>query len=104
MSDTYTVRLEPIGVEFEVDEGETVLNAAFRPASISVHSRSVPVCVDEGDGGADGVLDLPGQTPLFRAIASVALPDLAAGRQNSPTEGKIVSIFFYFFTWKGLFS
>ena len=30
MSDTYTVRLEPIGVEFEVDEGETVLNAAFR--------------------------------------------------------------------------
>ena len=30
MTDTYTVRLEPIGVEFEVDEGETVLNAAFR--------------------------------------------------------------------------
>jgi propane monooxygenase reductase component len=30
MPDTYTVRLEPIGVEFEVDEGETVLNAAFR--------------------------------------------------------------------------
>ena len=30
MSETYTVRLEPVGVEFEVDEGETVLNAAFR--------------------------------------------------------------------------
>ena len=30
MSDIYTVRLEPIGVEFEVDEGETVLDAAFR--------------------------------------------------------------------------
>ena len=30
MSDTYTVRLEPVGVEFEVEEGETVLNAAFR--------------------------------------------------------------------------
>ncbi len=30
MPDTYTVRLEPIGVEFEVDEGETVLDAAFR--------------------------------------------------------------------------
>ena len=30
MSDTYTVRLEPIGVEFEVDGGETVLDAAFR--------------------------------------------------------------------------
>ncbi len=30
MSDTYTVRLEPIGVEFEVEDGETVLDAAFR--------------------------------------------------------------------------
>ena len=49
------------------------------------------------------MLDLPGQTPLVRAIASVALPDLAAGRQNSPTEGKIVSIFFYFIMYKGLF-
>jgi len=30
MTDVYTVRLEPVGVEFEVEEGETVLNAAFR--------------------------------------------------------------------------
>ncbi len=30
MGDVYTVRLEPVGVEFEVEEGETVLNAAFR--------------------------------------------------------------------------
>jgi hypothetical protein len=30
MSDTYTVRLEPIGVEFDVEDGETVLDAAFR--------------------------------------------------------------------------
>jgi propane monooxygenase reductase component len=30
MSETYTVRLEPIGVDFEVEEGETVLDAAFR--------------------------------------------------------------------------
>ena len=30
MSETYSVRLEPVGVEFEVEEGETVLNAAFR--------------------------------------------------------------------------
>ncbi len=30
MSETHTVRLEPIGVEFEVEDGETVLNAAFR--------------------------------------------------------------------------
>lgn len=30
MTDVYTVRLEPVGVEFEVEDGETVLNAAFR--------------------------------------------------------------------------
>jgi propane monooxygenase reductase subunit len=30
MTDVYTVRLEPVGVEFEVNDGETVLDAAFR--------------------------------------------------------------------------
>ena len=30
MTETFTVRLEPVGVEFEVETGETVLNAAFR--------------------------------------------------------------------------
>ncbi len=30
MTETYTVRLSPVDVEFEVEEGETVLNAAFR--------------------------------------------------------------------------
>ncbi len=30
MGDVYTVRLSPVGVEFEVEEGETVLDAAFR--------------------------------------------------------------------------
>ena len=30
MSETFTVRLEPVGVEFEVASGETVLDAAFR--------------------------------------------------------------------------
>ncbi len=30
MSETFTVRLEPVGVDFEVETGETVLNAAFR--------------------------------------------------------------------------
>lgn len=30
MGDVYTVRLNPVGVEFEVEEGETVLDAAFR--------------------------------------------------------------------------
>lgn len=30
MGDVYTVRLNPVGVEFEVEDGETVLDAAFR--------------------------------------------------------------------------
>jgi propane monooxygenase reductase component len=30
MSETFTVRLEPVGVEFDVESGETVLDAAFR--------------------------------------------------------------------------
>jgi len=30
MSETFTVRLEPVGVEFDVEAGETVLDAAFR--------------------------------------------------------------------------
>jgi propane monooxygenase reductase subunit len=30
MAEVYTVRLQPVGVEFEVEDGETVLNAAFR--------------------------------------------------------------------------
>ena len=29
----HTVRLEPVGLEMDVEEGETVLNAAFRQAS-----------------------------------------------------------------------
>ncbi|MEA2212624.1 MAG: hypothetical protein QOF83_2572, partial [Solirubrobacteraceae bacterium] len=30
MGETHTVRLEPVGIEIEVDEDETVLNGAFR--------------------------------------------------------------------------
>lgn len=30
MSETHTITLEPIGVEFQVEEGETILDAAFR--------------------------------------------------------------------------
>lgn len=30
MSEVYTVKLNPVGVEFEVEEDETVLDAAFR--------------------------------------------------------------------------
>jgi propane monooxygenase reductase subunit len=44
MSDTYTVRLEPVGVEFECDEGETVLDAAFRNGVSLPHGCKVGQC------------------------------------------------------------
>ncbi len=44
MSETYTVRLEPVGVEFEVEEGETVLDAAFRNGVSLPHGCKVGQC------------------------------------------------------------
>jgi propane monooxygenase reductase subunit len=37
MGETYQVRLEPVGVEFEVDEDETVLRGAFRQGLMLMH-------------------------------------------------------------------
>ena len=44
MPDTYTVRLEPVGLEFEVEEGETVLDAAFRNGVSLPHGCKVGQC------------------------------------------------------------
>ncbi len=44
MSETYTVRLEPVGVEFECEEGETVLDAAFRNGVSLPHGCKVGQC------------------------------------------------------------
>lgn len=44
MSETYTVRLEPVGLEFEVEEGETVLDAAFRNGVSLPHGCKVGQC------------------------------------------------------------
>ena len=44
MSGTYTVRLEPVGVEFECEEGETVLDAAFRNGVSLPHGCKVGQC------------------------------------------------------------
>ena len=55
MSDTHTVRLEPIGVEFEVEDGETVLDAAFRQGISLPHGCKEGQCsackcnLEEGD-------------------------------------------------------
>lgn len=44
MADTHTVRLEPVGVEFEVQPGETVLNAAFRQGIALPHGCKEGQC------------------------------------------------------------
>lgn len=41
---THTVRLEPVGVEFEVEDGETVLNAAFRQGIALPHGCKEGQC------------------------------------------------------------
>lgn len=44
MGETHTVRLEPVGVEFEVESGETVLNAAFRQGIALPHGCKEGQC------------------------------------------------------------
>ncbi|MEO7381727.1 MAG: 2Fe-2S iron-sulfur cluster binding domain-containing protein [Paracoccaceae bacterium] len=44
MSETYTVRLEPVGLEIEVEEGETILDAAFRNGVSLPHGCKVGQC------------------------------------------------------------
>jgi propane monooxygenase reductase subunit len=41
---SHTVRLEPVGVEFEVEDGETVLNAAFRQGIALPHGCKEGQC------------------------------------------------------------
>ncbi len=44
MSKSYNVRLEPVGVEMEVEEGETVLSAAFRQGIMLMHGCKEGQC------------------------------------------------------------
>ncbi len=68
MSDTYTVRLEPVGVEFEVEEGETVLNAAFR------QGISLPHGCKEGQCSACKCNLMEGEVDLLK-YSTFALSD-----------------------------
>lgn len=68
MSETFTVRLEPVGVEFEVEEGETVLNAAFR------QGISLPHGCKEGQCSACKCNLLEGEVELLR-YSTFALSD-----------------------------
>ncbi len=69
MSDkTHTVRFEPVGIEIEVDESETILNAAFRQGIMLMHGCK------EGQCSACKSFILDGEVDLDR-YSTFALPD-----------------------------
>ena len=65
---TYSVRLEPVGVEMEVEEGETVLDAAFRQGIALMHGCK------EGQCSACKSLLVEGDIELLK-YSTFALPD-----------------------------
>jgi propane monooxygenase reductase subunit len=58
VGDTYTVRLEPVGIEFEVDEDETVLRGAFRQGLMLMHGCKEGQCAACKSFLLDGEVDL----------------------------------------------
>jgi propane monooxygenase reductase subunit len=58
MGDTHTVRLEPVGIEFEVDEDETVLRGAFRQGLMLMHGCKEGQCAACKSFLLDGEVDL----------------------------------------------
>jgi propane monooxygenase reductase subunit len=68
MADTHTVRLEPVGVEFQVSEDETVLHGAFRQGLMLMHGCK------EGQCSACKSFLLEGDVDLDR-YSTFALPE-----------------------------
>jgi propane monooxygenase reductase subunit len=68
MGKTHTVRLEPVGIEFEVDEGETVLDGAFRQGLMLMHGCKEGQCAACKSFVLDGEVDLD-------KYSTFALPD-----------------------------
>jgi propane monooxygenase reductase subunit len=68
MGETHTVRFEPVGIEIEVDEDETVLAAAFRQGIMLMHGCK------EGQCSACKSFLLDGEVDLDR-YSTFALPD-----------------------------
>jgi propane monooxygenase reductase component len=65
---THTVRFEPVGIEIEVNESETILNAAFRQGIMLMHGCK------EGQCSACKSFILDGEVDLDR-YSTFALPD-----------------------------
>jgi propane monooxygenase reductase subunit len=68
MGQKHNVRLEPVGIEFEVDEDETILNGAFRQGLMLMHGCK------EGQCAACKSFVLDGEVDLDR-YSTFALPD-----------------------------
>ena len=68
MGKTHTVRFEPVGIEMEADEDETILNAAFRQGIMLMHGCK------EGQCSACKSFLLDGDVDLDR-YSTFALPD-----------------------------
>jgi propane monooxygenase reductase component len=67
-ADVHTVRLEPVGIEMEVEEGETVLDAAFRQGISLMHGCK------EGQCGSCKSRLVDGDIELLK-YSTFALPD-----------------------------
>ena len=68
MGKTHTIRFEPLGIEMEADEDETILNAAFRQGLMLMHGCK------EGQCSACKSFLLDGEVDLDR-YSTFALPD-----------------------------
>ncbi|MER6978456.1 FAD-binding oxidoreductase [Streptomyces carpinensis] len=68
MADTHKVRFEPVGIEIEADEDETVLDAAFRQGVMLIHGCK------EGQCSACKSFLLDGDLQMGR-YSTFALPD-----------------------------
>src|ERR1700694_3119927 len=58
MGETYQVRLEPVGIQFEVDEDETILRGAFRQGLMLMHGCKEGQCAACKSFLLDGEVDL----------------------------------------------
>jgi propane monooxygenase reductase subunit len=68
MGKTHTVRFEPVGIEMEADEDETILNAAFRQGIMLMHGCKEGQCSACKSFLLDGDVDLD-------KYSTFALPD-----------------------------
>jgi propane monooxygenase reductase subunit len=69
MGEKHTVRFEPVGIEIEVDEEETVLDAAFRQGVMLAHGCK------EGQCASCKSFLLDGEDIEYQRYSTFALPD-----------------------------